>query len=526
MSIVTPVPQHTDIVLYGNVGWDNTYQNIRLFESKEEREEYLAPLQVDDGQFDTCSVVSGNKIRVIGRVNDFIEVTYLKFTNYGISNAGRAPTYYAFVTSVDYVNVNATELTFEIDWVQTYLFSFEFEACLVEREHVNNDTQGLWVLPENLDVGEYIIRKTDETNFTPVVLIYAWEEDIKSSAVNNVITTSAATGFYLSEIGEINTLLDRYNDAPERIQMIIMGVSDMLDFSDIRRVPKSFARFWSITREGNFSNDGGTTVYVPRNQKLRCYPYMFISLDNYMGNVENYRWEEFQTPSIAEFGIEGSACPKPAMICYPIDYKGVKATSTSRNTADQLSLEYTNFPMVPFTSNTFESWVSQYGTSNFISAGAQIATGVAGIAGSIATGNPILGFMGATSLASQIAGTVQDYRYHQIHGLQSHGNVGNAGLQFARGLIGFRATQYQIRREVAERLDKFFDRFGYKVDVVKVPNTKGRKNVNYVKTVGAQVKGNVPDVARRTLEQAMDRGVSFWHTNAIGADMASNPIVR
>ena len=54
-------------------------------------------------------------------------------------------------------------------------------------------------------------------------------------------------------------------------------------------------------------------------------------------------------------------------------------------------------------------------------------------------------------------------------------------------------TMYSIKRQFAERIDKYFDMYGYLTNTVKVPNVNNRSNWNYVKTVGANILGNIPE---------------------------------
>jgi hypothetical protein len=52
--------------------------------------------------------------------------------------------------------------------------------------------------------------------------------------------------------------------------------------------------------------------------------------------------------------------------------------------------------------------------------------------------------------------------------------------------------------------------FGYKVNTVKVPNIAGRPRWNYVKTVGANIAGNIPADAMANIKLMYDNGLRFW----------------
>ena len=77
-------------------------------------------------------------------IDTIIDCNYLYYQNTGFTTKY----YYCFITNMEYVNENATRITFEVDAFQTYMFDITFKASFVEREHVNDDTIGLHTVPE------------------------------------------------------------------------------------------------------------------------------------------------------------------------------------------------------------------------------------------------------------------------------------------------------------------------------------------------------------------------------------------
>ena len=55
--------------------------------------------------------------------------------------------------------------------------------------------------------------------------------------------------------------------------------------------------------------------------------------------------------------------------------------------------------------------------------------------------------------------------------------------------------------------------YGYKVNNVKIPNILGRKNWNYVKTLGSNIEGNIPQNDLQEIKNMFDNGVTFWHNS-------------
>lgn len=522
MSVITPVPQQTVIKLYKNVGWDNSYQDIRWFTAESQRQAYLSPKVI--GIWNQCSIVSpGKSFKVTGKLNDCLVANYISFENNGMGSTSR--TFYGFITSCNYVNVNTVEIQYEIDWIQSFLFEFNFESCLVEREHVNSDTIGANTVPENVDTGDYVIRYQDASACTPAVYVYLLTDTMACQNQGNVVTCGEGRGYLLNSLDSLAELLSALNETPERVALITMGTAEMIGSDGLL---ESFSDTKNFNRSNNFVlNDDS---YTPVNNKMYTYPYNFISVDNYNGQVETFNWEDFENPNVATFQRSGGPVPKPCIEFYPINYKN---TGTPPNASQNFSLSYDNFPECPFPTDTFKAWVSQYGATRLISDAANVGTTAIGIAGGVIGGvmsgniggavSAVAG--GANSMLQTGLNTAQEYINHKIHSLQMNGSIGQSSINFAMNRIGFRIMHMTVRPEFARRIDKMFTRYGYRVDTNKVPNITGRQYVNYVKTVDSHVSGNIATDAKNAMEGAMNRGCSFWHTNDIGSNLSNNPIV-
>lgn len=532
MSIVQPIPQQTEIWCYRDIPWDNSYKDIRLFNSQLERNTFLEKHKVNPVPLINFSVVRpGQAIRVTGRLNDWIWVTYMSFQNNGLTVEPTAIDlrYYCFVTEVNYINVNCVELVYEIDWIQTYLFAFRLGACLVEREHVNDDTEGLWLADEHIETGEYVLRTGEYITFEPAVFAWILLEELGQGYVtrlyNNTATPCLIKGYTLDNLSELDEDIKTVSKEPEGLPMLCMGVANMISEDDTH-VATSFTMQHVTNRKkgfGNYGNDG----YIARNNKLNCYPYCVLSIDNFMGDIEQLHWEEFHTStSIVRWWIDGVVNPKPCIAIQPQEYKGQGGgTSPIGGISKQFRLEYSNFPLVPFAMDTYKRWVSTEAFPAVVSVAASIASSSIspmGVIGGINGVRSIGNIAGATSTAVNL---MKEDKAHALSNTQYHGGVGSSGMQYLNKEIGFRVLQYAIREEVARRIDTFFDRYGYRVDVVKVPNIRGRRHVNYVKTNGAEVHGIAPQIAKETFARALDNGVSFWHIDEIGEPMADNPIM-
>lgn len=519
MSTIAPVTPQTVITLYQGVDWDSSNANIRLFDNASQRTSYLSShiLQQHTG----CSAVRGqNKVRVEAPVNTLLTANYMMYANNGIGAGARQM--FCFVESVDYINVNTTEITYTIDWIQSFLFDIIWEECFVEREHVNDDDPGKHLLPEPVDTGEYVIQKQTNKTYDTALLGFFQGETVKLGAVNGMASALDGVGCSVpGGLGLFSSYLESYNETPENVVSLTMGITDMLDFPGLPSGTKAYSEQYYLHRIWDHFYLNGDHFY-PKNNKLKTSPYQFFTVDNYMGEIQQFHWEQFKEQDECYFQINGTPFPKPCLEIYPLDYMGASETAPGEvRDVQQFVVTFDNFPQVGWASDTFRAWVSQYMVSEAIAAGASILGSAAAIVGT-----------GGVAAIPAVAGAAtaglsfgQSFTEHYIHSRQQHGSIGSAGLAFEESRVGFRFTEYCIKPDAARRIDSFFTRYGYRVDAAKIPNVRGRAVVNYVKCKQAKVGGNIPVDCMRALESALVTGVSFWHTNNMSQEVVDNPII-
>ena len=79
-----------------------------------------------------------------------------------------------------------------------------------------------------------------------------------------------------------------------------------------------------------------------------------------------------------------------------------------------------------------------------------------------------------------------------------------------------------IRPEFRTQLTNYFKMFGYKVNKLEIPNLKSRENYNYIKTIDANIVGNIPSNDLSAIKGIFDKGVTIWHTDNVGDYSLSN----
>ena len=87
-------------------------------------------------------------------------------------------------------------------------------------------------------------------------------------------------------------------------------------------------------------------------------------------------------------------------------------------------------------------------------------------------------------------------------------------------------TRYSIKRQFAERIDMYFDMYGYQTNKVKLPNITGRPNWNYVKTHGLNAlqksTANIPQEDFLEFKNLFNNGTTLWHNPATFLDYSQN----
>lgn len=422
-------------------------------------------------------------------------------------------TYYCFIKSIDYVNINTFEITYAIDWIQTFLFDFQIGVCFVEREHVNTDAIGEHTLDERVDIGELVTTATSSWLETPAVMtqILPKNGQLTVKYRNGVITPVLGQSYPATDGGSLQDTLNTYRDTPEQVIQVCMIASSMATQGGGLTAAQKDVSFSRAPLKFIFQSD----QYTPVNNKMFCYPFMLFTVDNYGNSVEQFHYEDFLSPTgDFLFRIDMTPEPTPSMICYPKQYK-------NQGESTQEGITYDNFPKCAWQSSPYEDWLNRNGKLMKNQLALNVITkamvgSAGGAAGAVTSG---------LSIMNDIMGYQVEEQYHKIHGSALAGDIESAGINFSRGRIGFRVIQFGIKPEAARRIDRKFTRFGYRVDTAKIPNITGRQYFNYVKCNGAEVIGNIAIDAQNAMVNALNSGVTFWHTDNISNDYPTNPIV-
>lgn len=275
--------------------------------------------------------------------------------------------------------------------------------------------------------------------------------------------------------------------------------------------------------------------YVPRNQKLKTYPYMYLGFNPNNGSSKIYRYEDFANGT-PQFKLVSEVNPNPTVCFIPQNYRGGSGDSLS----DIATMN--GYPTLSSRNDYYNSWLAQ--NSEIISLQMQQEQYNYEI-GQYQTGLNMLGSMGST-LAGNVGGVgdfiggimslAQNDVNHDFYIKQQMAQIekqsllpDKANLSSSNAtLIGYNLvdknifTRYTIKSQFAERIDKYFDMFGYLTNKIKVPNTNNRPNWNYIKTIGINLLGDIPQEDMAIIKSYFDNGITLWHNPQTFLDYSQN----
>lgn len=481
----------TNIRLLRDVPLDNTYANTIYFETPEAQYTYFVGMTRHHLIGYTYQRVQKGIARIGIKAEDLYNCNYMMFQNSSFGSKW----FYAFITSVEYINNTVSEIRFEIDVMQTWHFDYELKESYVEREHSLYDVIGENLVPEKLELGEYVISEmtaSDKIRDYKIVIAATVEED--GYKVSGGHYAGIYSGLYLN-------VFDGYEEANQWIESLTSKARSESIVS-VFMMPSAFiteiganAKSYTLSKPKKLTKISG---YLPNNNKLFTYPYNFLYVSNLAGNSAVFPYEYFSTGD-CQFTIAGDFSCNPMVFLYPMNYKG-----TIANFDEMLSMN--GFPQCSWNTDSFKAWLAQSGASNLVG----VARSGAGALATLAFATTPFGMVaGAVAGVGAVASSMAQVYEHSIQPRQAHGTQGNSA-QVALGVKEFMFLHKQITNEFAQKIDKYFDMYGYATHTVKVPNINSRPRWNYVQTIGCNIVGSLPADDMKKICGIYDKGITFW----------------
>lgn len=537
---------NTVVKILQNVPLDDTYTDTRWFSSVGEQTGFFngkAKYTFTDLTYQRVNNgIAQPRVALTCRVpmiaDNLYDCNYMMFqnTNYG------SKWFYAFIKQVNYINPNNTEIVYEIDYLQSFMFELSIKASFVEREHASADEDKPFanLTPEPLQVPNWTYDQTTFSVIDMESMGLQTAPTIVMALVPSSLTTSLFTpdGEFYSGIysGAYYKTFTTAADANAFITVLaaIDAQDSIVDVFMSPGSPKagSGAETKSVTTTIDVTGEVFTTptgTYTIRNKKLLNSQFTYIHGNSHSG--EEMTWlPEYVNGTTFAGEVHVAYNPEFAMMFVP-RYMG--STDVGKRGIDY---------GLPFNQVVHCTWNSMGYLGSAIKGAvkvagviaATVATGGAaapaalstavGTAAPAAIGPTMSGAMQTGARAVQAGTQLGDLsEIFDTKGQSSRGSPPTDILTFALGLHGFDFRRMCPDKETLERFDTFFDMFGYQVNKVKVPNLDTRVSWNYVKLNRPCIYGSVPVEGMAVIRSAFSRGIRLWHVDAVGDYSIQNP---
>ena len=288
---------------------------------------------------------------------------------------------------------------------------------------------------------------------------------------------------------------------------------------------------WAATNIGATTFTPLTTLngYTPKNNKLLTFPYCYFNISNNAGTTIPFHYEDFDTTEGVKFNILAALCPSGSVKAIPVKYK----KAASGNVYDY-SVTGPKYPICAWTNDSYTNWLTQNSvnlqtqwTSTLVQGGLNVV-GQAGSYGMV--GGPVGAGVGAAVGAAQLGLSLFNLAREQ-HVAKSNanlvpdvakGNLNSGDVIWADSRCRFTYIPMCIKEEYARCIDEYFSCYGYACNRVKVPNFKSRTYWNFVKTIGCNITGDVPQEDIEEIKGFFNNGITIWHDSTKFLDYTQN----
>lgn len=371
-----------------NVKWNSDYRDVVYFPTQSALDNYidnLAGLSYNNSTY----LKINEPIRISEPFSEVQKYNYLRVSNPAQANnvyPNSAVTFYYFITGVEYIAPNVTQITVQLDVWSTYIRTMTFGSCYIERGHigianVNQMAQNgrkYLTVPEGLDLGgEYVNVNYNRhelmiNNFIGYILAttislqepFGNNTDPRLSAAKGTVFANVPSGveyYVFTSAADLSTFIRLMTGYPWIMQGIMSVTAIPKDYADelastatnvtvptapnpIKLINNTSGSYSTLISAfpSSVNPDGWATGLRPdgyidshkvaafnRLHKFKTYPYSFIEMTAYSGTPIVIK-PELLGDSECKFAvrIQGNI-PNPKIAAYPYDYNALGGSRTA-----------------------------------------------------------------------------------------------------------------------------------------------------------------------------------------------------
>jgi len=484
--------------------------------------------------------VSENKCRVHIVADEIRDCDYMRFQN---TRAGKSKWFYAFITNIEYINEQVTEITYEIDEIQSWYFepnsNNHFEKCFIERQHSESDDIGENIVPEPINVTESIVCEK-AFSWSSISTKYLVAIGVVDKIANQIAKNQTEYGglastvmYFVFDSTNYWKFISAANFADGLIENLISGNNNLWSILSVYAVPSEFFAngtadsllgadcillgnlAWSdrksaprLTPASHHGNAQDGLYSDVKNNKMFTYPYSFIRIATPISE-QDFKYENFFYSGDCYFSLRTTCNPEPVVVVFPENYNGEEFDFRYAQTIN-------SFPVLTLYQNNMSGELM----------GKAVKAGLAALGGAV---------IGAASGGLNVMEVAQVGMLHGRDYVKNSAPLlstttpsikGGGSTTFAPFMADtdfptgapqfrFRIDGYQmgLRAQTAELVDQYFSRYGYAQNKIDVPNVHARQKWTYVKTRDCKCTVNAPASSLAKINSIMNNGITWWDSS-------------
>lgn len=506
MAYITP----GTIVDLMSVAMDPTYKHVRYFATNADKNDYFDGKIVRTLTAQTYQNYTDGTIRLSVTPSQVLNCNYMRFRNVGYENKN----YYAFIISTTDISNECVEINFKIDSFMTYWMDYSTPYCFIERMHTRTDDIGDNVIPEPISA-EKIDKHTG-------INIYE-NNDGSYTSLNNcyydLTNISLMTTPNQWDTATMRTINHQYAVVNYSVYSTTSQSSIDLFLAVIRNlgVAGQMDSVISCKQFPSWAYDPSVLFSYTPTRDIECRTDSIAKIGTY--SVRNYKLFTSQFTSLRIIASSGETLEMKPEFCNSQNISGAQVTYKFREycvlgaepNVVVIPREYSinnrenrlhigEFPDVVLTKDSWNEYLNRNGSK----------IGLSMISSSINAMSPKANPADIVAPGAQLLGDMIDMKNQPASMLGSPDPSANLAL----GEIGWLPMLCQVRAVDAQKIDEFFDMYGYAINNIALPTRKIRDKYTYIKTQGLQVNGNIPVEAVTEISNAYNNGVTFWADNA------------
>lgn len=344
---------NTTIYLLKNIPLNKSYEHTVYYPDKDAQAQAFMAYKkytLTDYSYQRSQL---GTIRVALKYEQLIDCNYLMFKNTNFENKW----FYAFITGIGYVSNDVTDVYYDLDVMQTWCYDYEFLPTFVDRQHSKTDALYENTQPEGLELGADYDRETRLTYNTC---------GVGDNMEFLILATTNPTGGHPSagvSSGILFSLYQYQGKSADVIAKLNQFINNGLESNvvAIYTCPENKGQVKSYTTGASYASG-----YTPRNKKLLCYPYCFITVNNHLGQEMELHYENFRASGNKlpdkdypfTFVLMNTILPTPQSNLVPANYLFYGGTSQSAEVVFE-KISYDVYPTGAFSGDTFKVWLAQ-----------------------------------------------------------------------------------------------------------------------------------------------------------------------